>query len=61
MFGDKIYDLGPVTFSYVSQFYILELSFLVTFSFILMSINFFFLFFNIILHKGDRLPMDMDF
>ena len=61
MFGDKIYDLGPVTFSCVSQFYILELSFLVTFSFILMSINFFFLFFNIILHKGDRLPMDMDF
>ena len=44
MIGDKIYDLGPVTFSCVSQFYILELSFLVMFSFILMSINFFFFF-----------------
>ena len=54
MFGDKINDLGPVTFSYVSQFYIL--SFLVTFSFIFMS--FFFLFFNITLHNGDRLQMD---
>ena len=55
MFGGKIYDLGLVTFSYVSQFYIL--SFLVMFSYIFMSINFSF-FFNIILHKGDRLQMD---
>jgi len=47
MFGGKIYDLGPITFSYVSQFYILSL--LVKFSFIFMPINFF---------KGDWLQMD---
>ena len=39
MLGAKIYDLGPITFSYVSKFYILSL--LNTFSFIFMPINFF--------------------